>query len=136
MTGIDERFRELEGNLKKSARGALRSFGVRGLRVNILLVGKLRMQALNSEFRGKLCPTNVLAFPVPDDFPVPPNAFRPIGDVYLCPPYIEEHGESLEYMLVHGMLHLLGFKHESKSDRMKMEKREAQVIAFLRERSE
>lgn len=76
-------------------------------------------------------PKNVLAFPARPDFPRPDLAAPSLGEVYLNPDYIREHGEDFDYMLVHGFLHLLGYDHMKKSDRIKMEKKEAQLLAQL-----
>lgn len=67
---------------------------------------------------------NVLSFEHPKGFPSPHIKEKPLGEIYLNPKYIEEHGEDLIYMLIHGFTHLLGYDHIKKSDRIAMEKKE------------
>jgi len=90
-------------------------------------------QALNREYRGKDYATNVLSFPYE-------SGARICGDLVLCLPVIEreaqEQGKSLEahsaHLIVHGMLHLQGYDHEtSQADAERMEAIERQILADL-----
>ncbi len=74
---------------------------------------------------------NVLAFPAPKRFPRPDTPGKFLGEIYLNPGYIEEHGENLHYMLVHGFLHLLGYDHIAKGARIVMERRERVLMKKL-----
>jgi probable rRNA maturation factor len=76
------------------------------------LVGERRMRALNRDHRGRDRPTDVLSFPV--DAPGPPAGPRELGDVVICP----EHTEDLREAVVHGVLHLCGYDHETDSGEM------------------
>ncbi len=85
----------------------------------INIVSVTDMQSLNRDYRGIDTPTDVLAFPVVcDDFPQP----EPIlGDIALCPTQIRQNAEvqgsdfrvELLYALTHGILHLLGWNHDT-----------------------
>ena len=86
-----------------------------------------RMKMLNNKFRSKNKPTNVLSFQKPKNFPG-----IKLGEVYLDPIYIQKHKEDLALMLAHGVLHILGYDHEKKSDRIKMERREARLLSKLK----
>ena len=99
-----------------------------GVSVEIYLVGDSRMRKLNREYRDKDASTNVLAFSATKNFPNPDSKFTSIGEVYLCPPFISSHGEDIYYLLLHGLLHVFGFNHENKSDRIRMEKLEKKVM--------
>lgn len=77
---------------------------------------------------------NVLSYEAPEHFPRPDVRGKALGEIYLNPKYISEHGEDFDLMLVHGFLHLLGYDHKRKSDRMKMEKREDGLLAQFRRR--
>ncbi len=76
------------------------------------------MAELNGRHRGRPGPTDVLSFPVdgedldgwPDEGP-PPE----LGDIVLCPDAAQE---PLTTLLVHGLLHLLGYDHESDDGEM------------------
>ena len=75
-----------------------------------------------------LMPKNVLSFPADGSFPRPDLKLPSLGEIHLNPRYIAEHGEDFEYMLVHGFLHLLGYDHIKKNDRMVMEAEEKRLL--------
>jgi rRNA maturation RNase YbeY len=75
-----------------------------------------------------LMPKNVLAFPADTSFPRPDLSHPSLGEIHLNPIYISEHDENFEYMLVHGFLHLLGYDHMKKNDRIVMEKEERRLL--------
>jgi probable rRNA maturation factor len=78
----------------------------------IELVGEQRIRELNREHRGLDRPTDVLSFPVDEAGPaVEP---RELGDVVICP----EHTEDVTEAVVHGVLHLCGFDHETDTGEM------------------
>lgn len=95
--------------------------------IDVFLVDAHAMRKLNRKYRKRDKSTNVLSFPAPVHFPI-----NTLGEVYLDPKYIEKHKEDLAFMLVHGVLHILGYDHEKKSDRIKMEKREAGLLKRLK----
>jgi len=93
-------------------------------------------QALNRQYRGKDYPTNVLSFPAEY------NEFLPydyLGDLVICAPVVEreanEQGKQLldhwAHMVVHGMLHLQGYDHESDEQAAEMEALEIEILAAL-----
>ena len=108
----------------------LRELGIKNAYADVFLVSNEEIHKLNLKYRGKDKPTNVLSFPQPDNFPTPSKK-KFLGEIYLSPKYIEGHNENLEFMLIHGLLHLLGFNHIKKSDRIKMEKEEARLLKLL-----
>ena len=114
--------------LRGWARAALDGAG----EVTIRLVDAEEGQSLNRDFRGRDYATNVLSFPY-----VPPPALA--GDLVLCVPVVRreatEQGKRVEahfaHLVVHGMLHLQGFDHETDSDAETMEARERDILAAL-----
>lgn len=101
----------------------------------IRLVGTREGLQLNRDFRGRDYATNVLTF-VYDGQP----ADAPIcGDIALCVPVVvreaQAQGKTLAahfaHLLVHGMLHLQGFDHETPIDAEIMEAREVEILARL-----
>jgi probable rRNA maturation factor len=78
----------------------------------VALVGEDRMRALNREHRRIDRPTDVLSFPVDEDRSAPGP--RELGDVVICP----EHTQDLTEAVVHGVLHLCGYDHETDSGEM------------------
>lgn len=83
-----------------------------GLDLQLVFVSALEMKRLNRQFRGKNKVTDVLSFAA-----IEPDL---IGELVLCPDVLKrqalEHGltfqAELGYMVLHGVLHLLGFDHE------------------------
>jgi len=94
--------------------------------IEVYLISSQRIQRLNKKFRGKNRPTNVLSFQKPKDFPG-----QELGEVYLDPLYIQKHKEDLTLMLVHGVLHVLGYDHKKKYDRISMQKKESELLSKL-----
>jgi probable rRNA maturation factor len=115
------------------ARAALAAEGRRGARIAIRFVDAEESRALNREYRHQDAPTNVLSFAYESE----PLAQ---GDLVVCAPVaIREaagQGKSLEahcaHLVVHGLLHVLGYEHESgEDDARRMEDRERAILASL-----
>jgi probable rRNA maturation factor len=78
----------------------------------ISFVGEDEIRALNREHRGHDGPTDVLSFPV--DGPGPASGPRELGDVVIC----RAHTADVTEAVVHGVLHLCGYDHETDSGEM------------------
>ena len=109
-----------------------------------------RIAALNTEFRGKPVPTNVLSWPsedraaeTPGDMPMLPEGAsedaEELGDIAIsyetCAREAAEQGKSLDdlvtHLIVHAVLHLLGYDHVNDADAALMEGTEIRVLAKL-----
>jgi probable rRNA maturation factor len=110
--------------LDRAARRALSAAGVEDGHVAIRLVAEDEIRRLNGDFRGRDAPTDVLSFPVDGAGAV--AGPRELGDVVICPP----HTEDIEEAVVHGVLHLCGFDHETDSGEMLAF--QDQIVADLR----
>jgi probable rRNA maturation factor len=80
--------------------------------VAVALVGEERIRELNRDRRGLDRPTDVLSFPV--DGAAQAAGPRELGDVVICP----DQAEDLSEAVVHGLLHLCGYDHETDSGEM------------------
>lgn len=98
------------------------------------------VRALNRDYRGKDAPTNVLSFAQIDPgFDAPPGMPTPLGDVILaletCKRESEEQGKPFEHhvihLVIHGMLHLLGFDHEKAAEADVMEETERRLMRYF-----
>lgn len=99
--------------------------------LSILLVDEDTMSSYHEKYMGEPGPTDVLSFPM-DELRVPTDGEEPpeglLGDIVLCPAVTSrqaaEHGRSAdaeaEYLLVHGLLHLLGFDHAEAEEKAEM----------------
>ncbi len=102
----------------------------------IRLVDESESQELNREYRGKDMPTNVLSFPSNLPEVIDSNL---LGDLVICAPVVMreagEQGKSTEahwaHMVVHGVLHLLGYDHLTEDEAETMELLEKDVLAGL-----
>jgi len=108
--------------------------------LSVVFGNDLLLQELNRTYRHKDRPTNVLAFPQSPTYAGEPVSLL-LGDVIVSLPTAarEAHdlNQSLEerviYLLLHGILHLLGYEHEgSAAQRRRMEALEQEVLAYLR----
>ncbi|HEY3374834.1 MAG TPA: rRNA maturation RNase YbeY [Candidatus Aquicultor sp.] len=108
--------------------------------LSIALVDEQQMQRLNAEYRGKDTPTDVLSFATGEAEETPatmPDEPYLIGDVVICPAIAAkqaaEYGQTFEQemalLLVHGILHLLGYDHETDEDASEMEAHEHDILA-------
>lgn len=126
---LDKRYKKLKKDLTSKTERILLFLKQNGVGLEVYLVGSARIRRLNRQYRGKDAVTNVLAYGAPKDFPRIGPRF--LGEVYLCPPYIKKHGEDIQSLLAHGILHLIGFDHISAGDRVTMEKTEDKLLTWL-----
>ena len=104
--------------------------------LTIRVVDENEIHALNLKYRHKDSSTNVLSFPsdLPKDVPI-----YILGDIIICPTVLEreakEQKKSLKahwcHMVIHGVLHLLGFDHEEEQEAEKMESSEIEILREL-----
>lgn len=108
--------------------------------VSIQVVDEATISELNQTYRHKSGPTNVLSFP----FEAPPGlpeeeALSMLGDIIICAQVVsreaEEQGKELQahwaHMVVHGVLHLLGYDHLDDEEAEAMESLEIQLLSEL-----
>ncbi len=121
------KYKIFEKGVKKAVQAALAFLKKDGVSVTVYLISNKEMGRLNQRFRKRKGTTNILAFPEPKDFPHPESRLRPLGEIYLAPDFAAKKGENLKRLVLHGLLHLLGFSHSRKSDRIRMEKMERKL---------
>ena len=106
------------------------------IELSIALVEETEMARLNEQYRGIAAATDVLSFGCDDPCPTPGDEPITLGDVVIAPAVAErqaaELGHSVEHeldvLLVHGILHLLGYDHEDDADASVMSAREAAIL--------
>lgn len=104
--------------------------------VNIRLVSKKESAELNSTYRHKKGPTNILSFP----FEPPPEVSSPfLGDLVICAALVNQQAKQQTktrlahwaHLVIHGCLHLIGYDHIHDKDASKMETVEIQLLKEL-----
>jgi len=114
--------------LRRWAQAALE----RDCAVTVRFVGAREGQTLNALYRGKDYATNVLAFVYDDESPLE-------GDIVLCAPVLKQEAKAqgkpladhCAHLVVHGMLHLQGYQHDTVRAARAMEARERSVLGRL-----
>ncbi|MEG3767450.1 rRNA maturation RNase YbeY [Alteromonas sp. 14N.309.X.WAT.G.H12] len=125
-----------DDKIQRWADTALSALKIQDKEVTIRFVDRDESQSLNHTYRGKDKPTNVLSFP----FECPPDIpLNLLGDLVICVPVI--HHEAVEqnkvvnnhfaHMIVHGLLHLLGYDHIDDEEAEAMERLETKILAQL-----
>ena len=97
---------------ERAARAALAAAGVDDGHLAVEFVDEDAIRDLNVAHRDKDEPTDVLSFPI--DETGPSAGPRELGDVVICP----EHTDDLDEAVVHGVLHLCGYDHETDDGEM------------------
>jgi len=106
--------------------------------LGLVITSQERVQQLNKSYRGKDEPTDVLAFYMTSaDFIEPPDGVRHLGEVIISYPQAviqaEEHHHSIKkeltILIIHGVLHLLGYDHEESEQARQMRGREADILS-------
>jgi probable rRNA maturation factor len=106
--------------------------------LSVLLVTKAHIRQLNARFAGDDHETDVLAFPMNED--EDDDSVPLLGDVVICPEVAEGnaarfgHGldGEMDVLIVHGTLHLLGYDHQRRDDKARMDKRMRQILDSFR----
>jgi probable rRNA maturation factor len=110
--------------------------------LSITIVSDQEMARLNADALGNKAPTDVLSFPLEEMQPGLPPPFlidgppRLLGDIVIAPDYIRRQAQDLEVsfrdevalMITHGVLHLIGYDHQTDSEAEAMEHRERIIL--------
>jgi len=146
---IDE---DLEGKLELSwlqdiARQVLVAQGAGAeVELGLVIATEERVKKLNRDYRGRDEPTDVLAFSAREEvgadlppFVQPPDGVLHLGEVIISYPQAaiqaEEHRHSIKkeiaILIIHGVLHLLGYEHDEPKREQQMRTREAEILSHI-----
>ncbi len=100
--------------------------------VELIITDDETMQSLNSEHRGKASSTDVLSFPLETPFTKQSIFDMPLGSIVISESYVVKKSQELGHtpqdelslLFIHGMLHLLGFDHETDDGEMRAREKE------------
>ncbi|KAF9098442.1 hypothetical protein BGX29_008224 [Mortierella sp. GBA35] len=124
----------------------LTAAGYKGWDVGVSLSGDRTVKKLNSQYRGKDKPTDILSFRFaeaiePGKLPEPRSEDdKNLGDLFISIPYVErwcqEHNVAIEDRLpvlyAHGICHLLGYDHQNDQDYALMKKKENRILKKIK----
>lgn len=104
---------------------------------SLSLSGNEKLRQLNKAYRGKDRPTNVLSFPVSQQFCEGDGPF--LGDIIISSQMVADEARAqnkapadhFQHLVLHGLLHLLGFDHETEEDAIEMEALEIAILESL-----
>ena len=107
-----------------------------GREVSVLLAGRARSRTLNARYRGRDHATNVLSFPALPAAAAPSGL---LGELVICPAVLRQEARLQHksarahwaHMVVHGVLHLIGYDHELPGEARRMERREIRALRQL-----
>jgi probable rRNA maturation factor len=128
-----------EASIAKAASalvGHPRCRGACGREATVVLGDDALVRSLNATYRGQDKPTNVLSFSFKD---APGAGRHGLGDVVLAAETIVREAEEqntppvhhLQHLVIHGLLHLLGFEHDTDAEAEVMETIEVEILATL-----
>lgn len=128
---------------QRAARGALAVVagepGNAAVEACVVLADDAMVRRLNQRFRGIDSPTNVLSFPAGGNATAEPTQRRALGDIAVAFETAQAEAEAtgtpfadhLSHLVVHAMLHLLGYDHEVDEEAEAMERLEVEILAVL-----
>jgi len=135
------------GWLEGIARQVLEAQGAGAqVELGLVLATQERVKELNRDYRGKDEPTDVLAFSAREErgedqppFIHPPDGLLHLGEVIISYPQAaiqaDEHQHSVEkelaILIIHGVLHLLGYEHDKPELERQMRAREAEILSHI-----
>jgi probable rRNA maturation factor len=107
--------------------------------VCVALSNDVQVAELNKSYRGKAAPTNVLSFPAGPTIPIDEDEARFLGDVVIALETLQREAGDLglpvehhmQHLVVHGLLHLLGYDHRTDTEAQAMEGLEVRILARL-----
>jgi len=110
------------------------------IEISIRIVDKDESQALNRDYRQRDKPTNILSFTA--DLP-PDIQPQLLGDLVICAPIVATEAVNLgineqfhwAHMVIHGLLHLLGYDHITDDEALEMETLEAKLLTVTNEKN-
>jgi probable rRNA maturation factor len=120
-----------ERKLSRLAAKILTMLKVRNATLDIILLDNAKIAALKARFIKRKTEPNVLSFPEPAHFPHPETKKRYLGEIYLNRGILKRSPERAKALLLHGVLHLLGYDHKKKADIIEMELLEKKILAKL-----
>lgn len=115
---------------------ALKSENALNAIFSVVFVSEERILEMNRDYRGIDRVTDVISFAFEDNMDINYSDFRFLGDIYICIPRMLEQAElyghsakrELSFLTVHGILHLLGYDHQTKEEEKVMFSKQEEIL--------
>ncbi len=142
LVSLDEQVRAAidSERLERLASAVMEREGLPPGEVSVLITDDEMVRRLNREYAGEDTPTDVLAFSLTEgeEFASPDDVLR-LGEVIISYPTARRQADDaqrpvrdeIEHLLVHGVLHLLGYDHAEPAEEERMRGREHELLAAL-----
>jgi len=114
------------------------------IELSLIIVEEGEIKKLNRWFRDKDLVTDVLSFEQETkkylgDFISAPDGIRQLGEIFICYPQARKQAKILGHsiklelgiLFIHGILHLLGFNDQSKREKLKMQRKEKEILKAI-----
>ena len=128
----DKRSVAVRDKIESIVRKIMELLEINNSMVEITFISQEEMRKINKKYRNKDKSTNVLSFQF-EDFSMKNDNKKKLGEIFISNGYINEHKQDIEYILLHGILHLIGFDHIKIHDRIKMEAMEMELVNLLKQ---
>lgn len=138
VVGLEKKFRKYEVPVRRRAFSVFKVLDLRGVSLEIYLVDDPWMRQMSRAFFRKNKVRNILSFAASEMLRPDLGPLKYLGEIYLNPHFVTDWVRPgprrrrgsfpLHLLLAHGILHLLGYGHKSKRDRIRMEKIEKRII--------
>ncbi len=125
---------------EKILSSAVRTTGLdsKKVEISINLVGNRRIASLNKKYRDKNVTTDVLSFPLNDETGIKSRVgdIMSLGDIFISLPVAKEYAKKegvslyskLQFLTIHGFLHLLGYDHNNPKNKTEMFKLQDKIL--------
>ena len=131
-TNSDAYIKDIENILKLG----LKHMNIKDSYISVVIVDKDKIHEINKTYRNVDKVTDVISFAFEDNAGITPDGLRILGEIYLCMDKAKEqaveygHSNKREicYLVIHGLLHLLGYDHEKEEDKKKMRTKEEEIL--------
>jgi rRNA maturation RNase YbeY len=119
--------------LNSLAKKILGAMGKENASVSVFLMSRRQIADLKRKFGINVAGSqpDVLAFPEPNHFPHPDVKGEFLGEIYINRDIMMRDKDRGIFLLIHGILHLLGYRHNKKTDIIKMESAERKLLKYI-----
>jgi len=129
---LNPKFKKLKKVVQITALNTLKQLRKNNCSLEIFLVTNRNIQKINAQYRNKNTVTNILSFTYPYFIRPDLKSKKFLGEIYLAPDFIQKQKQEIGFLIVHGILHLLGYTHFTLKNSIIMKKQENKIWSALK----